>query len=567
MDRSVPGVFLAALAIVCGLLELPSSAQEVRFTVGAGPGTPVDRRLFGHFLERASWGEPGPEGALVPGTHDLDPRVLELLKAMRIPIIRFPGGTDVDYIDWRDMISNVPGRDGQDRPVTIGRSGKPITNRFGYDEYFRLRDALGCETILVVNWLDAVSKKRPLREAALLAAGLVAYTNAPVGAKLPEGMPDWPAIRAKNGHPAPYGVEFFQIGNEWWGFKTRAMQAAGIEDPRQAGLWYGECLNAYIAMMKAVDPKIEIIIDGAGATDPLMAAVLEDPAIRRTVRYATFHSYAPGSMDNLKRDGKPYPFDKITAEELWQTWAAMPGGFDGDGLNVAFGSQIGYARGLGYRIVCTEWNWNGWGLDRAQPRPEIDAAAAKAIGAAGFLHGLMRAGDAIDLACQSNLIGCGWAIGCVQVDRNEGKGPPHYSSTGQVTMFYALHHGDRLLPVRAENVPTFAQPYTVGWTPGKPKVAFLDAVATADGRTLYFHAINRHMSRSFDVKIDLGQAGGVEPRAVHHVLVGRLKDKPGPGETAEVMTVERRPLEVSGGTVAVTLPARSISCIEIPRKQ
>jgi hypothetical protein len=92
MDRSVPGVFLTALAIVCGLLELPSSAQEVRFTVGAGPGTPVDRRLFGHFLERASWGEPGPEGALLPGTHDLDPRVLELLKAMRIRSSGSPAG-------------------------------------------------------------------------------------------------------------------------------------------------------------------------------------------------------------------------------------------------------------------------------------------------------------------------------------------------------------------------------------------------------------------------------------------------------------------------------------------
>jgi alpha-N-arabinofuranosidase len=465
------------------------------------------------------------------------------------------------------MISNVPGRDGQDRPVTIGHTGKPITNRFGLDEYFRLRDALGCQTILVVNWLDAVSKKRPLREAALLAAGLLAYTNAPVGAKLPEGMPDWPAVRAKNGHPAPYGVEFFQIGNESWGFRNRALKAAGIDDPKQAGLWYAECMNAYIALMKAVAPKIEFIIDGAGPGDPLMSTLLEDAEVRRTARYATFHFYAPWRMGELKRDGEPYPFDKITAEELWQAWVAMPGDFDGDGLNVAFGSRIGYARGLGYRTVCTEWNWNGSGLDRIQPRPEIDAAAAKAIGAAGFLHGLMRAGDSIDLACQSNLIGCGWIIGCVQVDRNEGKGPPYYSSTGQVTMFYALHHGDRLLPMRAENVPTYAQPYMVGNAPAKAKVAFLDAVASADGRTLYFHAINRHMSRPLAVKIDLGKAGGVESRAVHHVLVGRLKDKPGPGETAEVMTVERRTLEVSGGTVAVTLPARSISCIEIPRKE
>jgi alpha-N-arabinofuranosidase len=565
MGRSLLGIFLAVLVFAGSPLVSPSVGQEIRFTVAAGPATPVDRRLFGHFLERASWGEPGPEGALLPGTHDLDPRVLESLKAMRISIIRFPGGTDVDYIDWRDMVSNVPGREGADRPVTVGHTGKPIMNRFGLDEYFRLRDALGCETILVTNLLDAVSKKRPLREAALLAAGLVAYCNAPVGATLPEGMPDWPAVRAKNGHPAPYGAQFFQIGNEWWGFRDRALKAAGIADPKQAGAWYAECLRAYLDLMRAADPKIEFILDGAGPGDPLMAAVLEDPAVRRAVRYVTFHSYAPGLMSSLKRDGQPYPFDKIGAEELWQAWVAMPGSFDGDGRNVAFGSQIGYARGLGYRIVCTEWNWNGWGFERIQPRPQIEPAAAKAIGAAGFLHGLMRSGEAIDLACQSNLIGCGWGIGCVQVSR-DGSGPPHYSPTGQVTMFYALHHGDRLLPVRAENVPTFAQPYEVGWTRGKAKVAFLDAVATADARTLYFHAVNRHMSRSFDVTVDLGGLGGLDRRAVHHLMEGRLKEKPAPGEAAEVMSVGRRPLELNGRTLAVTLPARSISCIEIPLK-
>jgi alpha-L-arabinofuranosidase len=70
----------------------------------------VDDRLFGQFLERPFGGEAGPEHALVPGTNRLQPRVVELMKEMRIPIIRFPGGIDVDYTDWRDMISNVPGR-------------------------------------------------------------------------------------------------------------------------------------------------------------------------------------------------------------------------------------------------------------------------------------------------------------------------------------------------------------------------------------------------------------------------------------------------------------------------
>ena len=138
--------------------------------------TKVSKTLFGHFLERASFGEWGPEASLEPGTNHLQPKVTALLKQMNIPIIRFPAGTDVDYIDWRDMIDNVPGRKGQ-RPVTIGHTGKPITNRFGIDEYFALRDTLGCQTILVVNFLDALSRKVPLDSAAYAAAGLVAYVD------------------------------------------------------------------------------------------------------------------------------------------------------------------------------------------------------------------------------------------------------------------------------------------------------------------------------------------------------------------------------------------------------
>lgn len=106
----------------------------------------VNQRLFGHFLERASWGEPGPEGSLQQGTRQIQPDAVELMKQMQIPLLRFPGGTDVDYVDWRDLISNVPGRS-PERPVTIGHSGQAITNQFGLDEYFQLRDLVMQKTL------------------------------------------------------------------------------------------------------------------------------------------------------------------------------------------------------------------------------------------------------------------------------------------------------------------------------------------------------------------------------------------------------------------------------------
>ena len=177
----------------------------------------IDDRLFGQFMERPSWGEIGPEGALVPGTNELQPEVLELIRRMEIPILRFPGGTDVDFLDWRDMLSNVPGR-GAERPVSVGHQGHKVTNHFGYDEFLRLREDLESEAIIVVNFRDALLRKKPLQEAVLDAAGLVAYCNAPIGAELPDEMPNWPAVRAKNGHSEAYHVKYWQIGNETWAF-------------------------------------------------------------------------------------------------------------------------------------------------------------------------------------------------------------------------------------------------------------------------------------------------------------------------------------------------------------
>jgi alpha-L-arabinofuranosidase len=87
----------------------------------------IDQRIFGQFMERPSWGEIGVEGARIPGTRKLQPRVLKLLGEMEIPVIRFPGGTDVDFLDWRDMVDNVPGRAAQ-RPVSTGHRGHKVTN-------------------------------------------------------------------------------------------------------------------------------------------------------------------------------------------------------------------------------------------------------------------------------------------------------------------------------------------------------------------------------------------------------------------------------------------------------
>lgn len=533
--------------------------NPVRIRVQAKALHSVDPRLFGQFLERPSWGETGPE--IATDTNGvLSTEVVDRLRAMHIPIVRFPGGTDVDYIDWTDMISNAPGR-APERPVTTGNQGHKVTNRFGYDEYLRLAADLKWESILVVNFLDGLSKKKPLAEAARHAAGLVAYANAPVGAKLPKGMPDWPALRAKNGHPAPFGVKIFQIGNEWFGswYAERAKQATGSDKAEVLAPWYRDCIVAYADAMRAVDPTIELIIDGSMVSN-LERLVLPDPEIRKRVRYAAFHTYAPWGIKEIRRDGHVVPLESMKPAETWLALTTAPGLYDGEGLARAYGDNLNFAHSLGYEVAATEWNWNGW----LAGKPDLGAGAdwrhATGIGTAAFLNGLLRQADRVRLANQSMLVGHQWGIAAIRVDPT-GKMPPHFNAQGSATTFYNRHHGDHLLAVQTEGVPAAGQPYKAGGIDPLPRVALLDVVATRGNGSVFVHGVNRSYDADLAAEVDLSDCRPPDGQAVLYILEGVPKDQIA---MRKAWMAERSvPVTVTGGKARVVFPKRSAAILDV----
>jgi alpha-N-arabinofuranosidase len=559
MERPVI-VVLAALAcgaVLCTLCTAagaqPSKALRVvitNHTIGH-----VSPLLFGQFMERASWGEPGPEAARVPGTRQLQPSVLARLEEMRIPIIRFPGGTDADYTDWRDLIDNVPGREGP-RPIIKGVRGGEIGSNFGYDEFLRLCQGLKTQSLLVVNLGDALLRRKPLKEAAAVAAGLVAYCNAAEGAPLPTSLPDWPAVRARNGHPKPYGVHYFQVGNETWAFWDD-MKALGLDDG-QVMDWYLTCVEAYVDAMRAVDPSIAIIVDANGPDGPArIRARLGD-----RVQYLTHHHYCPWRYSETEKDGQPYPIENMTAEEIWNAWVATPDIDPSTGLSTDPCGIFEEAPRAGYQVAVTEWNWNGSaGHGRTAP---FASSFAKGIGAAGFLHAYLRRGDTIALGCQSMLVGVNWPIHAIRADRT-GREPAYYMPTGQVTMFYSQHHGPDLLEVSAEPSPRFPRPYSMGNMSPKPKgVAALDAVVTARADRLFLHVINRSFTDDMAIAVELQGFKQLSSEGVQHCFEGRLRDEPEPGQPRQVGSIRSLPVTVEGSTVRVTPPKRSVSIIEVP---
>lgn len=297
---AITAMIMAMMTLVgCSAETLPrertTMEAELRIRVTGQVLNPVSDNLFGQFLEKPSWGnETGPEAAVLPGTHRLDPRVEAMLKAMEIPVVRFPGGTDVDYLDWRDMVTNAHGPD-SGRPNSHARHQEPIvTNAFGYDEYGQLAERLGWKTILVVNLRDGLLTDKTPEFAAEHAAALLAYYTGRADA-LPEAYRRWPALRAANGHPEPYAVEYIQIGNETWMW-TEEMKKRYGEGWIKA---WADRIEMYIAAIRRVAPGVKLIADA----HPLEVAA-ELARRKATIDLYAFHRYYPWSVTTLCRSSR-----------------------------------------------------------------------------------------------------------------------------------------------------------------------------------------------------------------------------------------------------------------------
>ncbi len=130
----------------------------------------------------------------------LFPEFKELSDSAKFGSIRYPGGIVSNLFQWKRSI-------GEDRETTIhGNWDEPsITPNFGVDEAASyIIDDLGGEMIYVYNFGNGSAQD---------AADLVEYLNCEVGEN-PNGGIDWAQVRADNGHPQPYGVTQFEIGNE-----------------------------------------------------------------------------------------------------------------------------------------------------------------------------------------------------------------------------------------------------------------------------------------------------------------------------------------------------------------
>lgn len=172
------------------------------------------------------------DGLWDPVARQVYPSVVNFLNA-KCPnfVYRYPGGTVSNTFNWKDSIVQPA----TSRPQQwVSSWGLYVTPDFGFDEFMKFVSQVRGQVALTIN-LSMTPQD---------AADWVEYCNAP-----DDGNHPWAALRAANGHPAPYNVRYWELGNEM--------------DSNSEFLWTtSQYINAAVPIataMRAVDPNIQIV--------------------------------------------------------------------------------------------------------------------------------------------------------------------------------------------------------------------------------------------------------------------------------------------------------------------
>ena len=333
--------------------------------------------LFGQFIEHFHTQIYG--GIFDPGSELSDESgfrtdVIEALREIKVPIVRWPGGCFVSSYHWLDG---------------VGRERYPI-----FDKTWRVEDPNTFGTDEFVAWCRKV--------------GAEPYICTNAGTGTPEEMSDWveycnldagkfARMRQENGHREPFDVKYWSVGNEnWGGFELGA---------KTVGEW-GPFVRESSKLMRAVSPDAKLFAAATpdrGWTLPLLQAA------GQWLDYISIHCYWDGlhAVNNVS----PYMACMMRTEGPQQNIEQT--------INVL--DESGYRGRI--KIAFDEWNLRGWHhpwhgdfrrqMDiEAREKNDINATytMADALFSACFLNACLRNAQDVEIACFSPIVNTRGAV-------------------------------------------------------------------------------------------------------------------------------------------------------------
>lgn len=264
--RLTQHLYVVMSCVILGVATLIAGCINWQATVCATPGSPtrpsivVDAtRISGHvsplmFGQDLYYLDAAQAIYADPAQTTYDTSLLKYVREMSPTILRCGGGLDSEWYHWVSGIGPLASR----VPVKMGKSPTVRVDNFGVDDCLRYAETIGATGLMQVDTNDYPVSSLNLwnpQATPKEAAALVAYVNgSPSDTRsigVDEHGADWKTVgywaqrRADNGHPAPYKVTYFEVGNEDYSFSG------------QNGYQYGQRFLLFAHAMKAVDPTIK----------------------------------------------------------------------------------------------------------------------------------------------------------------------------------------------------------------------------------------------------------------------------------------------------------------------
>ena len=488
----------------------------------------VDPRLFGSFVEhigRAVYGgiyEPGHPTAADDGFRG---DVLELVRELGVPVVRYPGGNFVSGYKWEDGVGPL-----EERPRRLELAWRSTeTNAVGTNEFAAWAERAGAEVMLAVNLgsrgLDA-------------ARSLVEYCNHPSGTY-------WSDLRIAHGVREPHAIKLWCLGNEMdgpWQIGHRTAEE------------YGRIAAETAKVMKWVDPTIELV--ACGSSHPRMATFPEWEAtiLEHTyehVEYVSLHTYYRLNGDDLGT----FLGQSLEMEEYIRTV-------------VATCDYVRAKKRLKKELMLSFDEWNVWYHSRARdqqigreqpwavapPLTEESYTLADAVVVGTMLITLLRHADRVKVACIAQLVN---ALAPIQTET----GGRAWRQTTYYPFLHASRYGRGVVLDLQIASPSYANDQF-------DTVPTLAATATLDeaNEQLTIFAVNRSQSEALPLTADLRNFSGY--RVVEHLVLEH--DDPQATNTADQPeTVLPHPggdTKVDDGRLGAVLPKLSWNVIRLEKR-
>ena len=477
----------------------------------------IDPLIYGQFMSRRRW--VADEGLHDPshpaaGPDGLRRDVVDAGKQTAPTIVRWPGGCTATSYEWTDGI----GPAGQRPRVVDAHFGYAVGNGFGTAEFVAYCRGIGAEP-----QINLTTGTGSLREA----LAWLEYVNLDTGTK-------WAELRKAHGHATPFGVKYWQIGNEEWGpWEIGHTTAAD----------YGARAREWARALKKLDPGIKVLALGGGHLSDMLdwtSTVVAEAG--EHIDYVTQHRY--------------WEFNSAAGEDNYDRIVSV-GAIEEQLIRAVAGviDLAAYRHGLktAPRIAYTEWNCADISHRAMSPnwRPTTSQyRLVDALACAGFINAMQRQCNTVALANFAQTLN---VVGMLVVTP---------TAVLRESVFWALamqrrHSGDVAI-----DAWTDCDSYSVDTGRGEALTPpYLDVSATLDtasGRQVV-SIVNTHRSEPIETTLVLGSGS----RAMVHTLSHDDPLARNTFESPDAISPRTSSAECHEGSVTLSLPPHSYTIVEV----